>query len=156
CAATIQGSEPLAIESAIEMPYRLLLSPDSSGGWAHAIDSVASQSNSNRFELWNTRLGVREAGGINEAKVPPVFAVWSPALSTDPEKQLPYPPVDLPLGEEERRKIVSSDLLLEKLALSALGGWLKASSNLPDGVFQWSQIVSLGRDEYVWVAEKYW
>jgi hypothetical protein len=50
---------PLATETAIEMPYRLIISPNQYGAWAHASTPVSSQAG--RTELWHTRLGSRPA-----------------------------------------------------------------------------------------------
>ena len=47
-------------ETAIEAPYRLIISPHASSGWVHATEEVT---HNDRTELWHTRLGVRGAGG---------------------------------------------------------------------------------------------
>lgn len=46
--------------SAIEAPWRLVLSPHPDGRWAHSTKSV---SDGGRTELWHTRLGVRSDTG---------------------------------------------------------------------------------------------
>src|SRR4029450_511056 len=40
-------------QTAIELPYRLIISPDASAGWAHASQAVT---HGGRTELWHTRL----------------------------------------------------------------------------------------------------
>ena len=45
-------------ETAIEFPYRLLLSPDGQGGWHHAHQPVVHQG---RYELWHSRLAQSNA-----------------------------------------------------------------------------------------------
>jgi hypothetical protein len=52
---------PGSNETAIEMPYRLIISPNQYGAWAHASKPVSSQAG--RTELWHTRLGIRPAAG---------------------------------------------------------------------------------------------
>ena len=50
--------EPQATETAIEAPWRLYLSPNYSGAWAHSATPVTLGA---RTELWHTRLAVRAA-----------------------------------------------------------------------------------------------
>jgi hypothetical protein len=50
---------PQALESAIEAPFRLVISPSARGGWAHAAAPVGAGDALHRVELWHTRLGVR-------------------------------------------------------------------------------------------------
>jgi hypothetical protein len=54
--------EPRQFETAIEAPYRLVISPSAMGGWTHATDPVAAVDSDDRIELWHTRLGVRREG----------------------------------------------------------------------------------------------
>jgi hypothetical protein len=51
--------EPRPNETAIEAPYRLIISPSAHGGWAHATNPVGAVDAENRIELWHSRLGVR-------------------------------------------------------------------------------------------------
>lgn len=53
-------AEPTPLQTAIEAPYRLMLSPNRLAGWVHASAPVAHDG---RIELWHTRLGVRSAKG---------------------------------------------------------------------------------------------
>jgi hypothetical protein len=77
---------PLPQETAVEVPYRLILSPDRSAGWKHAVATVTR---GDRTELWHTRLGVRNRGGsgVDESRLPAVRAIWArdmdPAIPTD-------------------------------------------------------------------------
>ncbi|MCZ2525287.1 hypothetical protein [Streptomyces sp. HB2AG] len=50
---------PEATETAIELPYRLLLSPNAGGGWAHSVGPVT---HGGLTELWHTRLGAGRTG----------------------------------------------------------------------------------------------
>ena len=59
---------PNDIETAIELPYRLLLSPDDQGRWDHQPRPVIRRG---RVEQWHTRLAGR------------VRAVWSPDVASD-------------------------------------------------------------------------
>jgi len=49
-------TEPLAHETAIELPLRIVLSPDRSGRWLHRAQPAPS---GGKVELWHTRLAGR-------------------------------------------------------------------------------------------------
>lgn len=48
---------PGELETAIEAPYRLIISPSSEGRWAHALEPVRASKDVAHVELWHTRLG---------------------------------------------------------------------------------------------------
>ena len=52
--------EPTSTETALELPWRLLLSPSDLGGFAHAPSPVEHEG---RTELWHSRLGARTVRG---------------------------------------------------------------------------------------------
>jgi hypothetical protein len=70
---------PAELETALELPTRLILSPNTYAGWAHATGVVTSSTN--RTEVWHTRLGIQVAGSIDEsdtnAAARTVRAVWT-------------------------------------------------------------------------------
>jgi hypothetical protein len=51
---------PLETETALEIPYRLVMSPHRFAGWIHRSDAATREG---WTELWHTRLGVRTAKG---------------------------------------------------------------------------------------------
>lgn len=51
---------PLDTETALEIPYRLVMSPHRFAGWIHRSDAATREG---WTELWHTRLGVRNAKG---------------------------------------------------------------------------------------------
>ncbi len=53
-------TEPTNLQTAIEAPYRLIVSPNRTAGWVHAMDEVTHEG---RTELWHTRLGVKAGDG---------------------------------------------------------------------------------------------
>ncbi len=53
---------PAATHTALEVPWRVILSPNRHGAWFHAADPVESQV-TGHTELWHTRLGVRQPDG---------------------------------------------------------------------------------------------
>ena len=54
---------PRPLETAIEAPFRLVISPSNRGGWTHATTPVAPEDEPHRVELWHSRLGVRVGEG---------------------------------------------------------------------------------------------
>jgi hypothetical protein len=77
--------QPGAIETSVEAPYRLMVSPSAAGGWAHSLVPVTHDG---WTELWHTRLGVRKAlrYGVTVDELDPseraIRAVWSPDYTT--------------------------------------------------------------------------
>jgi hypothetical protein len=140
---------PLATETAIEMPWRLFLSPNYSGAWAHSRNAVTL---GGRTELWHTRLAVRKQQGAQAAadeSIPRrVRAVWSPDYSPGaipphaPPYVQPQAPFRMSLDPDDRDQIVrlSSDfnmnaagapinfppvsIAADKLYLTSLGAWI--------------------------------
>ena len=67
-----QPASPTPQQTALEVPFGLVLSPDASAGWGH---SSAAVTRNGRTELWHTRLGVKSAGRVDEARKPALRAV---------------------------------------------------------------------------------
>jgi hypothetical protein len=161
-----------ATETAIEMPYRLIISPNQYGAWAHAATPVTSQFG--RTELWHTRLGSRPAADkpIDEtAKTQMYFrnlsAIWPRDQTSWPpaspvHDQIPSTtgiPFRTSLDAFDRWNIVHqsfgrSDVVTNRLMLTSLGGWLDArgswDSNSP--VKEWRHLATMGRDHYARVV----
>ena len=120
-AQTPQIQQPTATETAIEAPWRLFLSPNYSGAWAHSSTPVTL---SNRTELWHTRLAVRtlQGNGFTADETIPrrVRAVWSPDYTTGAIPGHPPPfgsdatPFRMSLDPDDRDQIVrlSSDFTM--------------------------------------------
>jgi hypothetical protein len=142
-------------ETAIELPYRLILSPNRHVAWQHAAAPVTRAS---RTELWHTRLALRPRGGpaseLSPANTAPLRAIWSPDHSAAragddlifPTKTDPDP--DFPgvtdISPNDRHQIVvltsafhgyykysggrfvPSPVDAQMLILSPLGGWLRS------------------------------
>ncbi|ULP35060.1 hypothetical protein MJO55_17305 [Mycolicibacterium rufum] len=68
---------PSATETAIEIPFRLQLSPHGDSGFSHATSPAVSSTG--RVELWHTRLGIRTPHGVDEGPRADrtVRAVWA-------------------------------------------------------------------------------
>jgi len=76
--AALKPAPPEKFQTAIEMPYRLILSPNAYNVWLH---SAGATSTAGWTELWHTRLAALNSdGSISESDNPylAVRAVWSP------------------------------------------------------------------------------
>ncbi len=86
-------TEPSAIETAIELPFKLVISPNGEVSWQHRKLPFTSRG---RTELWHTRLALKEDDNIIElsSKDPASLrAIWSsdynPYQIPQPDKQEP-------------------------------------------------------------------
>jgi hypothetical protein len=103
---------PYHNETAIEAPWRLLLSPNKYGAWVHASGPVISPDG--RVELWHTRLATRsDDGAVNEGDdfLRTVRAIWSLDPDFDKNNQANVPPRDnlpfrMSLDRADRHNIV--------------------------------------------------
>jgi hypothetical protein len=153
-------AEPSITQTALELPYRLVLSPTDAGRWAHA---PRPQDRDGRVELWHTRLS--GPAGDDDASARPVRAVWTPDWDDAAQRGRPtsWPagtpqPLDAAAADggaapqlrpaaEQRRSLVqvSGDFGLpvttgfypagtagaRRLMLTALGGWLDVQGRWP-------------------------
>ena len=141
-----QVKEPETYQTAIEAPYRMILSPSYYAGWAHSAKAVE---HGGAFELWHTRLGVRSQQGVVDEQddfYRTVRAVWAtdyPAQPCLPIKDIT--PLSLPaIQTQDRYEIVrlSSDpnittlsnrryvplpIQVNRLMLSTLGAWVNTN-----------------------------
>ncbi len=152
---------PLPVETALEVPWKVVLSPDQAGKWTHAMSPVPGPGG--RSVLWHARL----TPGAN-ARV-----IWTPDLEnvnpTDPAV-----PGRTSLRPDERRNLVKltarwdqmsgaqvyvpQPVQVDQLALSSSGAWLKSKGmweTRPDGVDlkEWLHLATMGRDHFVKVVD---
>ena len=147
---------PTDTETAIELPYRLLLSPDDQGLWEHQPRPVVRR---RRVEQWHTRL----TGSVR--------AVWSPDVASDPAATPPEDPAfATTLKAVDRHQIVhqSADFALQggqpaaidaTVMLTSTGGALHAFGNWPVdagpiSLSQWEHVATEGRDHYVRIVRE--
>jgi hypothetical protein len=107
--------EPAATETAIELPYKLLLSPSADAGWQFAPQAVTRRG---WTELWHARLARRTGESLVEpsADAPvPLRALWArdfmpghPAAPPDPAEKYARDPElgTTALSSYDRRQIV--------------------------------------------------
>lgn len=150
---------PGELETAIELPYRLVISPNTQVGWRHAL---LPKTFSGRTELWHTRLMHRDGEGlleeISRLQPAPLRAIWSYDYNAnkfkadDPPlfgKNDPDMKVLTPMWPSDRHELVvltsafkgyirdfqdyhayePKPFYAEQLILSSLGGWLKSRGN---------------------------
>lgn len=138
---------PIDHETAIELPVRLVLSPDQRATWTHRTQPFTS---GGACELWTTRLTPPPTSFLPPG-VTRTRAIWSPGLM--PVTAAPNPFL-MSLSASDRVEIarLSSDFAIlapeefitpppevpeyipralrtERLMLSALGGWLRVHSD---------------------------
>lgn len=142
---TARPRAPEADETAIEAPYRLILSPSVEGGFAHASTPQSAPTDNSRVELWHSRLGVRteDADGVitvdeRAHRQRAVRAIWARDKDgTEPDA--PDPPasnIPFRMSLDSRDRIIlvrqTADPLIttprpvdaDRLIVSSLGSWL--------------------------------
>lgn len=158
--------EPDARMTAIEAPFRLIISPNKFGVWKHELSPVAHK---NVVELWHTRLGTRTPQGVDEESNPlrTIRAIWS----RDHDTSVPFDkPFLMPLDQDDRKQLVhiTADFTkksiapvgVNRLMLSALGAWFDLHGRwtpVPEdklSLEEWRHRATMGRDHYVRVVYK--
>ncbi len=154
---------PTLTTTAIESPFRLIISPNKFGAWKHALTPVAHDG---RVELWHTRLGIRNGNDVDEAQTlhRTVRAIWARDFTlTIPEGR----PFLMSLSQDDRRILVrlTSDFTISpppipvgvnRLMLTALGAWMDTEvkfdppPQLP--IEEWQHRSTVGRDQFVKVV----
>jgi hypothetical protein len=142
-------AQPALTKTALELPFRVILSPNRFGAWFH-VDTPMTSQETGHTELWHTRLGVRrEDGALVDGDDPlrKLRAVWT-TEPPQPSRPLGIPdhshePFRASLDGFDRHNVVhlSSNFGLEDgknpkawyepqpldvdlLALSSLGAWI--------------------------------
>ncbi|MDH5616332.1 MAG: hypothetical protein OEY62_07330, partial [Acidimicrobiia bacterium] len=139
---------PEPFETAIEAPFRLIVSPSDRGGWAHSHHPVRDPDAPHRVELWHSRLGIRGHGGVDEGGTGQriIRAIWTRdreamgdwaarrdadhfnipfRMSLDPDDRhiLVRQSAETWL-DSKNRPIAPAPVDVTKLYLSSLGAWL--------------------------------
>lgn len=86
-AAAPSISAPTADQTALELPYRLLISPNRAALWTHRTQPFGTRG---RYELWHTRLVVPNGQSFNELDPEhpaPLRALWSPDYRPDQKRE---------------------------------------------------------------------
>lgn len=180
---TLRPREPRIIKpgddiTAIEIPYRLIMSPDDTASWEHASGLVTVDG---RTELWHTKLRPADDG-----QLPDMRAIWTPDFQAGKHVAHENKPFRMSLDAHDRNELVhlTSNWYLtqgnygyhpepvdtDQLMLSTLGGWLKVYGawpvrkkiRFPAGdqgqekgimtVEEWRHEATMSRDQYVRVV----
>ena len=152
---------PTAVDTAIELPARLVLAPfePDSSRWIHNVDLDQGTDGN---VIWHTRLGTRDM--VSRAQV---TAIWSPDYpledTTDPSS------LRFALSPSQRRSVViashtrqpaQAPLQAELLVLSSMGGWLRLDGQWPHSESEAPALAKLhyraamGQDNRVVVVER--
>lgn len=162
---------PGATRTAIELPWRLVISPHANEGWRHALSPVTSEA-TGHTELWHTRL---VAPGSTGSFIEPPYAdpqrtiraIWAKTGESStvtmngnfPSSSNPLPaphnaPFRMPMNDYDRfqithlssnfsrRGFIPKPVDTNLLMLSALGGWL-------DSRGAWEPPTGLSVEEWV-------
>jgi hypothetical protein len=165
--------KPAGNVTALELPYRLILSPVPESRWHHRTAPVERNG---RTELWHTRL-TGSVADVGPDTATAIRALWSPDYQLENIVGIvndlkPFRMSLDPLDREMLVKLMSGFDELDshghtfrphtarsrRLALSSLGALLDAEGNweppAPKGVGleEWRHIATLGRDHYVRVV----
>ena len=170
------SSAPAADQTAIEAPWQLIVTPDSSGGWDHSLTPVT---HGEWTELWHTRLGVVTTQKGNKVVVEPPLAtpnlraIWTPGYGLDFGVPLdPFDPIALTtqnlfdlvynmttyLTGGPPHGYVAAPASVTLFHLSALGASMDVIGDWPGaatatGLVSWLQRSAQGRDSYVRVEQ---
>src|SRR5215207_2072095 len=144
-------------ETALELPFRLLLAPDGDATWKHRVVSPSPGLGSERwYELWHTQI---EAPGPN-ARVW-IVAALQPGVA-DPIGKVSVNAGDRPELAKQSSRVTGvsggePDIRVNRLLLSSLGAsvdltgaWNEATDLRP----AWRHVTSFGRDQYVRVTTR--
>ena len=165
--------KPARDVTALELPYRLVLSPVPQARWQHGTKPVE---HSGRTELWHTRL-TGSADGIGPDLPTNVRALWSPdydlpdivsIVNSGKPFRMSLDPLDRQMlvklmsafdeVDKHERPFHPHTAQARRLALSSLGALLDVEGSWsppsPDNVSleEWRHLATVGRDQYVRVV----
>jgi hypothetical protein len=161
--------QPTAVQTAIEIPWNLVLSPDASDRW---VTSSTPVTQGGRTELWHARLAGLVGTHIIEPpdSVPLVRAIWSPdypgnvvggdpfqlwaptSLSSNDRSDLVKSTAAWNLKDIHGNAYVPTPAQVSTLLVSALGASMDVAGSWPTAptvLKEWRQRTYLGRDTYV-------
>lgn len=169
---------PKSGETAIEAPFRLILSPSTRSGWVHSNGPAAAGKGVTRTELWHTRLATRRTTGgarwLDEAPDPQrtLRAIWTrdrdrtqpgsrpdiAEASLDGRKRGLI--VDQTAGTTRAPNVTPTPIQVRRLALSSLGAFLDTHVQWPwrsypenfGPLASWDHVAPMGRDQFVRVV----
>lgn len=158
---TGQPGAPSAQQTAIEAPFRLILSPSSAAVFTAATNPVTRNG---RTELWHARAVPRQPNGppVQAPAHLPVRAIWTPDLTSTSD--LPLWATATAEGKAAlfpdhrkgivRKSVTEAPALASLLLVSPLGSSLDVDAHWTTaGLIGWRHQARLGRDTYVRVED---
>lgn len=166
---------PQETETALELPWQLVVSPNEHAGWKHAPGEVT---HGGRTELWHTRLGIRKEDGVDEDDPVnrTIRGIWALDFGFKQAIKNKTPPTDgdvpfkMSLTPRDRYEIVRATadyrtwtpepVDVERLMLSSLGAWIDSRGAWDDlpvaeiDLEEWRQRGTMGRDHYVRIVKR--
>jgi hypothetical protein len=169
-------TEPSQYLTAIEVPYRLILSPSELSHWTNVTQPVV---HNGWTELWHTRMDDADPTHRLLRAVwdrDPSFPTYISGGSPPPASDKPFTNMDLEPADRANAVLnsatdvpgipggpppyTSSPLKVDRLMLTALGGWID-SDGIWEGIKprsndleEWRQRGTVGRDHYVKVVHE--
>lgn len=110
-----EPAPPGATQTALELPYRLILAPNRFGAWFH-VDQPMTSEETGHTELWHTRLGVRREDGTlidGDDPLRKLRAVWT---TDPPPPKTPTPSNPIP-GHPDYKQYEDDDLYVWRASL---------------------------------------
>ena len=152
-----QPAAPGAGQTAIEAPFRLILSPPSTAVFA-AVKSPVTRHG--RTELWHARAVPRNADGtpVQTPAQLPVRAIWTKDNESDDLPAWAKVDGNVTLLPDERKKIVQKSTTeapaqASLLLVSPLGASLDVEAHWDTGLIGWKHQSWVGRDTYVRIED---
>lgn len=158
---------PTSLDTAIELPARLVISPNRHATWQHAAAPVMSSQG--RVELWHSRMSAAEgwmrtiraldcldarfdANGDSRPLKEPFLA----SLSSSDRAGLVHLTSNYQMAGDDGTPVTRA-VPVERLMLSALGGWLEAHGTWSTrsawpNIGAWQHSAVMGRDQKVVVT----
>jgi|GEM_PF-1573350 len=157
----------------IEMPVRLVISPNEQQGWVHTAN-LATSPTSKRTELWHTRLANRSGDSLVEGQKMAIRAVDAVDYEKNLGELFGASPFDQAMMRQDRIDLVqnmvyrdtredSQPFWADRLFLTPLGGYLRGEGNwewtyVPtkrlSHLITWAHNATLGRDHFVKIVTR--
>ncbi len=157
----------------IEMPVRLIISPNEQQGWVHTFNPATSPT-TRRTELWHTRLANKSGDELIEGQKMAIRAVDAVDYEKDLKELFGPSQFDQAMMRQDRIDLVQNmvyraareDTLpfwADRVILTPLGGYLKGEGNwewtyIPrkklSHLITWTHNSTLGRDHFVKIVTR--
>lgn len=161
--------QPSALVTQLELPTRLIVSPNRHATWEHSAAPVTSKAG--RTELWHTRMGAAEGWmrtlrALNtrdkgfdpkDANATPAAAPFLTSLTPQNRADLVHVTTNFTLSDTSAQPLAKA-VRVDRLMLSSLGAWFDVRGawglwTKGGALASWEHRATMGRDQKVQVAE---